>query len=192
MKDQPHVVSPDAAILVTGAAGFIGLRVVQNLMARGFRNVKCFVRPSSDVTQLEALATRHPDCKVEIIKGNLLVKSDCVAATKGVTVIFHVAAGTGEKSFPDAFMNSVVTTRNLLEAVRGEEGFRRFVNVSSFAVYANVQNKTWRLLDESCAVEQDVTRIPDAYCFAKVRQDMLVKEYGHKYDIPYVVASAKM
>ena len=31
-------------------------------------------------------------------------------------VIFHLAAGTGEQLFPDAFMNSVVTTRNLLDA----------------------------------------------------------------------------
>ena len=50
------------------------------------------------------------------MKGNLLSSEDCAAATKDVAVIFHLAAGTGEKSFPDAFMNSVVTTRNLLEA----------------------------------------------------------------------------
>ena len=53
---------------------------------------------------------------MELMKGNLLSSEDCAAATKDVAVIFHLAAGTGEKSFPDAFMNSVVTTRNLLEA----------------------------------------------------------------------------
>ena len=31
-------------------------------------------------------------------------------------MIYHLAAGIGEKSYPDAFMNSVVTTRNLLDA----------------------------------------------------------------------------
>lgn len=187
MKEQPDIVSPEAALLVTGAAGFIGLRVVRNLIARGFRHVKCFARLSSDVRQLEVLAEQHPDCNVEIIKGNLLAKNDCAAAAKGVAVIFHVAAGTGEKSFPDAFMNSVVTTRNLLDAVRGQEGFRRFVNVSSFAVYTNSGSKTPGLLDESCPIEQDWERIPDAYCFAKVKQDMLVEEYGTKYGIPYVI-----
>ncbi len=52
-------------------------------------------------------------------------------------VIFHLAAGTGEKSFPDAFLNSVVATRNLLEASLRFGSLRRFVLVSSFAVYSN-------------------------------------------------------
>ncbi|MDH5642428.1 MAG: NAD-dependent epimerase/dehydratase family protein, partial [Nitrospira sp.] len=187
MKEQSNIIGQEATILVTGASGFIGFRVVHNLIGRGFRHVKCFVRLSSDVKQLEVLAAQHPDCKIEIIRGNLLAKSDCVDAAQGVAVIFHMAAGTGEKSFPDAFMNSVVTTRNLLEAVRGQEGFRRFVNVSSFAVYTNVGGKIRGLLDESSPVEQDWENIPDAYCFAKVKQDMLVAEYGEKYGIPYVI-----
>ena len=44
-------------------------------------------------------------------------REDCEAASKDVTLIFHLAAGIGEKSYPDAFLNSVVTTRNLLDAV---------------------------------------------------------------------------
>ena len=70
-----------------------------------------------------------------MVKGNLLSREDCIAATKDVAVIFHLAAGTGEKSFPDAYMNSVVTTRNLLEASLRHQCLRRFVNISSFAVY---------------------------------------------------------
>lgn len=54
-------------------------------------------------------------------------------------MIFHLAAGRGEGSSPDAFMNSAVTTRNLLEASMRHESFRRFVNVSSFTVYTNMK-----------------------------------------------------
>jgi len=104
-----------------------------------------------------------------------------------VAVIFHLAAGRGEKSFPDAFMNSVVTTRNLLEASLRHTCLRRFVSISSFAVYTNTQKPRWRLLDESCPVENRPELRGDAYCFAKVKQDEIVTEYGKRFGIPYVI-----
>ena len=61
-------------------------------------------------------STRHPDAQIEIIKGNLLSREDCERAVGDVRVIYHLAAGI-EKSFAGSFMNSVLTTRNLLDAV---------------------------------------------------------------------------
>jgi len=182
------IVAEDDPILVTGATGFIGSRLVQSLLNRGFRNVRCFARPSSDVAKVEAIAGRRPDARarVEVIKGNLLSREDCIRATTDVAVIFHLAAGNGEKSFPDAFMNTVVTTRNLLEASLRHGCLRRFVNVSSFAVYTNAQNGRRRLLDESCPVEERPELRGDAYCFAKVKQEELVAEYARRFAIPCV------
>ena len=54
------IVGPDDRILVTGAAGFIGSRVVQNLLDRGFRNLVCFVRPSSEMAGIDAMIERRP------------------------------------------------------------------------------------------------------------------------------------
>jgi len=122
-----------------------------------------------------------------VIKGNLLSREDCTTATKDVAVIFHLAAGRGEKSFPDAFMNSVVTTRNLLDACLRDTCLRRFVSISSFTVYTNTQKPRWRLLDESCPVEKRPELRGDAYCFAKVKQDEIVTEYGKRFRIPYVI-----
>jgi nucleoside-diphosphate-sugar epimerase len=121
-----------------------------------------------------------------VIRGNLLSREDCAAATAGVAVIFHLAAGTGDKSFPDAFMNTVVTTRNLLEASLEYGCLQRFVNVSSFAVYTNAQKRSRTHLDESCPVEERPSLRHDAYCFAKVKQEELVSEYARKFTIPYV------
>jgi nucleoside-diphosphate-sugar epimerase len=104
-----------------------------------------------------------------------------------VAVIYHLAAGTGEKSYPDAFMNSVITTRNLLDASLRQGGLRRFVNISSFAVYSNQHKRRRHLLDESCPVEEHAEHRGEAYCYAKVKQDQLVAEYGRKYGIPYVL-----
>jgi nucleoside-diphosphate-sugar epimerase len=187
MDHDGFVVGRDERILVTGATGFIGVRLVNCLLDRGFRNLRCFVRPSSAVAKLEALHGRCDNtARIELFEGNLLSREDCTAATADVAIIFHLAAGRGEKSYPDAFLNSVVTTRNLLEATMLHKCLRRFVNVSSFAVYANTKKAQWRVLDESCPVETRPELRGEAYCFAKVKQEEIVAEYGKKFGIPCV------
>jgi nucleoside-diphosphate-sugar epimerase len=104
-----------------------------------------------------------------------------------VALIYHLAAGRGEKAFPDAFINSVVTTRNLLDAILRAGGLKRFVNVSSFAVYSNVGNPGGQFLDESSPVEPQPARRGDAYTFAKVRQEEIVLEYGKRFGVPHVI-----
>jgi nucleoside-diphosphate-sugar epimerase len=181
------IIGPDDPILVTGATGFIGARVVQNLLDRGFRNLRCFARPFGKVATLEAFREGPHDSRLELVTGNLLSPEDCAAATKDAAVIFHLAAGTGGKSFPDAFMNSVVTTRNLLEASLRYARLQRLVLVSSFSVYTNRQKARWRLLDESCPTEEHPELRGEAYCFAKVKQEQIVAEYGKNFGIPWVM-----
>jgi nucleoside-diphosphate-sugar epimerase len=180
------IIDREDRILVTGAAGFIGLRVVENLLNRGFRNLVCFTRPSSEVAEIEALAKdRIPGVQIELIKGNLLSRADCANACRDAVVIFHLAAGTGEKSFPDAFMNSVVATRNLLDAGLQNARLKRFVLVSSFTVYSN-RERSGRL-DESSPMESRPELRGDAYCYAKVKQEEIVSEYGKNFGIPHVM-----
>jgi nucleoside-diphosphate-sugar epimerase len=124
---------------------------------------------------------------VKVLKGNLLSHPDCETASKNVALIYHLAAGTGEKSFPDAYMNSVVATRNLLEASLKHTRLRRFVLVSSFSVYTNCDKSQGRLLTESCPIEQDPHLRGEAYCFAKVKQEQIVSEYSKNWGTPYVI-----
>ena len=187
MERDTFIIRSDDPILVTGATGFIGLKVVEGLLNHGFLKVRALARSSGKVARLEAIAARYKRARVEVLRGNLLSQEDCISATKDVAVIFHLAAGSGEKSFPDAYMNSVVTTRNLLEASLRHTCPQRFVNISSFAVYANTRKPRWRLLDESSPVEKHPERRGDAYCFAKVKQDEIVIEYGKRFGIPYVI-----
>jgi len=181
MKPQAFIVGPDDPMLVTGATGFMGPAVVASLLRHGFTNVRAFARPSSSIERLAAVAeSQGGSARVEVVRGNLLSADDCSRAVKDAAVIFHLATG-GDKSFPDAFMNSVVTTRNLLEACRHQTSLRRFVNVSSFAVYVNSEGCC---LNERSAVAASGG---DAYTFAKAKQDELVDEYSRRFGIPYVI-----
>jgi nucleoside-diphosphate-sugar epimerase len=186
-QNGSFIMGLDDQILITGAAGFIGSRVVANLLERGFRNLVCFARPSGKVDRLKQIANAYPEAYVQLITGNLLSWKDCEAASKEAKFIFHLAAGTGEKSFPDAFMNSVLTTRNLLNATVQTGRLRRFVLVSSFSVYMNCEKSRGRLLEESCPVEEHGDLRGEAYCFAKYKQERLLAEYGKNFGIPYVV-----
>jgi nucleoside-diphosphate-sugar epimerase len=102
-------------------------------------------------------------------------------------VVYHLAAGRGAKSYADAFLNSVVTTRNLLEGIRKQRSFMRLVTVSSFSVYSNVDNLRRGWLDESSPTEKQPELRGDAYSYAKVKQDELVAEYGARFGIRYVI-----
>jgi nucleoside-diphosphate-sugar epimerase len=84
-------------------------------------------------------------------------------------------------------MNSVVATRNLLEASLKSSPPRRFVLVSSFSVYTNCNKPEGRLLSESCPTEEHPHLRDEAYCFAKVKQEQIISEYGKNFGIPYVI-----
>lgn len=92
-----------------------------------------------------------------------------------------------EKSFAGAYMNSALTTRNLMDAFLGYGQPKRFVNVSSFAVYSNLKLKNRATLDETCPLEDAPQERFDAYGFGKLKQEELVKVYGERYTLPYVI-----
>src|SRR5262245_51110624 len=136
MDKNKSIIGFNDLILITGSNGFIGCRVVECLLRSGFTNLRCFVRPSSNLKNLQGTVDAYPAARIEVMAGNLLSREDCAKAARGVAVIYHLAAGI-EKTFPGSFLNSVVTTRNLLDAAVKDGSLRRFANVSSFAVYSN-------------------------------------------------------
>lgn len=181
-----YIINPEETILVTGANGYVGSRVVQTLLSYGFKRVRCLTRSTSKSRNVEEIAKEFVDAKLDIMKGNLLSHDDCFRAAEGVSIIYHLAAGV-EKSYPGCFLNSAVTTKNLLEAVIKEQTLKRFVNISTIAVYSNEKIPRGGLLDESCEVDAKLLERYEPYTYGKSKQDEIVLEYAKKHGVPYVI-----
>jgi nucleoside-diphosphate-sugar epimerase len=184
---QNYAVDKGDLILVTGASGFIGVAVVQRLLEEGYRNLRCFVRPFSKTERLTSVLRRFgAESQVDTVRGDLVSREHCARAARNVAVIYHLAAGF-DKSFAGAFMNSALATRNLMDAFLELGKPKRFVNVSSFAVYSTLTLKRGAPLDENSPLEDAPQERYDAYGFGKLKQEELVREYGATRALPYVI-----
>jgi nucleoside-diphosphate-sugar epimerase len=184
--NSEYIVSLDDRILVTGSNGFIGTKVVEKLLEYGFANLRCFVRPSSYLGGLKNVFAKFDAGRnIELVTGDLLSRNDCQKAAEGISIIYHLATGM-EKSFAGAFMNSALATRNLMDAFLQFGRPKRFVNISSFAVYSNLTLKRGGLLDETCPLEDAPQERFDAYGFGKLKQEEIVREYTKRYRLATV------
>jgi dihydroflavonol-4-reductase len=75
--------------LVTGAAGFVGSRLVPSLRADG-QQVRALVRPQHDTRVLEAAG-------VEVVRGDASDLATLTAAADGCEVVYHLAAARGAR-----------------------------------------------------------------------------------------------
>lgn len=171
-------------ILVTGAAGFLGGALVEQLLERGETDIRCFVRPGSNLERLEALRATHPEASIEYFQGNLTSAKDAADSVKGVRVVYHLAAAMAG-SAADMFLNTVVTSKNLLEAVKKRKTIK-VVLVSSFGVYGVSDLPARARVDEDTPIETR-PEARDVYSYSKWRQEKLFHDYQREYGFPLVV-----
>jgi nucleoside-diphosphate-sugar epimerase len=82
------IISHNDPILITGSNGFIGSRVVMALLQSGFSNLRCFVRGSSGLADLDAILDGARGT-AKVVRGNLLSRDDCNKAARDAAVIYH-------------------------------------------------------------------------------------------------------
>lgn len=153
-------------ILVTGASGFIGSRLLKMLYENGYTNLRATtfardLRNDFEGTQF-----------VEHIKGDLQTSEFCEEVVKGIDVIFHCAANTSNaldtKVNPLLHVTANVEMNvNLMEQA-WKAKVRKFMYISSNTVYPNIG-------DEYCTEDIEV-QSPNIYPAYKAVGNM--KRYG--------------
>jgi D-erythronate 2-dehydrogenase len=126
-------------VLVTGAAGMIGRKLVAQLVKRGSLNGQGIDR----LTLLDVVAPVSPDGfagKVETVATDLATQGSAAAVVAGRPgVIFHLAAvvsGEAERDFEKGMRANFDASRALFDAVRAIDDYRpRVVFTSSIAVF---------------------------------------------------------
>ena len=111
-------------VLITGANGFIGSRLVRSFLGRG-DEVRGLVRPTSDRTLLEGVDP-------ELVLGDVTRAASLPGALDGVDLVVHTAAALGATSQAAFDRVNVAGTENLVRAVL-DRGAGRLVLVSSIA-----------------------------------------------------------
>jgi len=115
-------------ILVTGASGFLGGRLVQMLVESG-ASVRAFVRATSDRSHLDGL-------DIEFAEGALTDRSSLDRAMEGITRVFNCAGMSADWGrWEDFFAANVAGVENVLEAAAAAGTVTRVVHVSTTDVY---------------------------------------------------------
>ena len=119
-------------ILVTGASGFVGSRLLKTLSEQNKR-IRCFVR--SKTSRMNSL-----NRSMEIVEGNLLDRDAVDAAVNGVKQVVHLAAVIQSYDPELVRQVNVEGTRNLIRSCM-EHGVEQFIFFSTINVILPVKNQ---------------------------------------------------
>jgi nucleoside-diphosphate-sugar epimerase len=174
-------------ILVTGSGGFLGKRLLERLLEHGQTDIRCMLRDTSKGAALEAIAAKYPVAHVEMFAANLKNAREIAAAIDSVGIVIHAAAAM-KGSPAEMFLDSVVASRNLLDAVAALDAAKRprVVLVSSFGAMGVANLGRGAMVDENTPMETQPER-RDVYSYTKLRQEQLFWEYSQRYGFELVV-----
>lgn len=113
-------------VLVTGATGFIGSHIADQMKEKG-ADVKCIIRKTSNLQWVENKG-------YELVEASLSDVDSLKEVVKDVDIIFHSAGLTAARNMEDFIRGNVTGTKNLFEAaVQNAPNLKRFVHLSSQA-----------------------------------------------------------
>jgi nucleoside-diphosphate-sugar epimerase len=170
-------------IAVTGGTGFLGSRVVAELLARG-HHVRCLIRSARKGAELSRRLPPELRSRLQLVQGTLERVDSCRDVLAHCETVVHVAAPlTG--SVASLFASGVIPTRVLANAA-ADQGMRRFVLVSSLAVYGSQNLAPGDVLDERCPVDRH-PHLRDPYTYSKIAQEDACWQVHSNRGLPLVV-----
>jgi len=135
-------------------------------------DLRCMLRDTSKAKGLEAIAARYPEAKLEFVTVNLRNLAEIGRAVAGCEIVIHAAAAL-KGSPAEMFMDSVVASRNLLEAVVNEVRPIRVVLVSSFGAMGVAEMRRGAMVDESAPLDPR-----NAYATSKAAQEFYAANWA--------------
>lgn len=169
-------------VLVTGACGFIGSHLVENLMREGC-SVKAFVFYNSYnswgwLDSLNKAALK----KIAVVAGDIRDPNGVRAAVKGADIVFHLAALIGipfSYHAPDSYL--VTNARGTLNVLQAAKDFKceKVLITSTSEVYGTAQ---YVPIDERHPLQAQ-----SPYSASKIAADRLAESFWRCYNMPVCI-----
>jgi nucleoside-diphosphate-sugar epimerase len=112
-------------IYITGISGFLSINLVRYLLAQGY----------TEISGIDLVDFTYPERdKIDFLQGDIRDPESVRKSMKDADVVIHTAAALPLYTPEDIYSTDVQGTRILLEQAK-EYGVKRFVHISSTAVY---------------------------------------------------------
>lgn len=166
-------------ILVTGASGFIGSHVVDELLAKG-----------AYVTAVQNKTKIKKQKNLTIKSANLTEFSECLSLMKNIDMVLHFAAFDGGKPLKiqhgaDMLRVNTLSVLNMLEAAR-LKNVEKVLLMSSTEVYPVNQS----ICKEDGALKMELMNNDDGYTWSKRFLEITAKLYAEKHNMTILVTRA--
>lgn len=149
-------------IAITGISGFLSINLVRYLLEHGY----------TDIGGIDLVDFTYPERdRIQFLQGDIRDPEAVKKFVKGADVIVHTAAALPLYTPEEIFSTDVKGTRLVLQTAL-EEGVKRFIHISSTAVYG--------VPDHHPLFETDTVTGVGPYGEAKVQAEAACMEYRQK------------
>ena len=159
-------------MLVTGGGGFLGGALARRLATDGVQ-VRALIRNRAKADYITDVAG------ITLVDGDLENEISLRKAVEGCAVVFHVAAALGGTPELQARVN--VEGTRLLATAAVNAGVKRFVHVSSIAIYG--------FTDLPDLITEDTPPSPSQFAYSATKRagESILKLVSAQTDLPYTI-----